>query len=166
GLLTTLPTEGAPAGANIYTHSVLSGGTLGVGTYNYIVTAVNAAGESKRGNIYQVTTGSAGTIRISWEPIVNATSYRVYRYIGTGDPNLMDINNFAFLAELGDNSSSFDDAGQYSPDAARKPPATSDAKLMCLTCHYAHGSKATDTQNSISLKRLSNFGVCQDCHKK
>ncbi len=166
GLLTTLPTEGVPSGANIYTHSVLSGGSLGAGTYNYIVTAVNAAGESKRGNIYQVTTGSAGTIRISWEPIINATNYRVYRYIGTGDPNLMDINNFAFLAELGDNSASFDDAGQYTPDPARKPPATADAKLMCLTCHYAHGTKATDTQNSISLKRLSNFGVCQDCHKK
>ena len=167
GLLTTLPTEGTPTGANIINQAVFSGGSLSVNTYNYTVTAVNAAGESKYGNIYQVTTGAANSaIRISWEPVTNAVNYRVYRYVGAGDPKLMDINNFAFLIELGDNSASFDDAGQYTPDITRKPPATSNAKLMCLTCHYAHGTKATDTQNSIRLKRLNNFGVCEDCHKK
>ena len=59
-------------------------------------------------------------------------------------------------------------------------------KLMCLTCHYPHGTDVTgqdlrsgqelsafDKDNSGSyndystmLKRRPYYGVCQDCHKK
>lgn len=55
--------------------------------------------------------------------------------------------------------------------------------MMCLTCHYAHGSKAEMGTNSgavpwpggsttpdgsarSSLLRLDNRGVCQDCHQR
>ncbi|MHB1654007.1 MAG: cytochrome c3 family protein [Desulfitobacteriaceae bacterium] len=54
-------------------------------------------------------------------------------------------------------------------------------KMVCLTCHYAHGTVAGDstvstvvsgdgstlkTQISSTLKRLDGMGVCEDCHKK
>lgn len=47
-------------------------------------------------------------------------------------------------------------------------------KVVCLTCHFAHGSVATGTASSsvggnpasTMLKRLDNMGVCEDCHKK
>lgn len=46
--------------------------------------------------------------------------------------------------------------------------------VICLTCHYAHGTTATQgtysaaaSQNSSSaLLRISNRGVCQVCHQK
>ncbi|KUO73955.1 MAG: hypothetical protein APF81_24595 [Desulfosporosinus sp. BRH_c37] len=54
-------------------------------------------------------------------------------------------------------------------------------KMMCLTCHYSHGSLVKDTNISTvvagdgtsietkvssNLKRLEGMNVCQDCHKK
>lgn len=54
-------------------------------------------------------------------------------------------------------------------------------KIVCLTCHYAHGTVASDstvstvvsgdgstlkTQISTTLKRMDGMGVCEDCHKK
>ena len=45
--------------------------------------------------------------------------------------------------------------------------------LTCLTCHQAHGTRATMTNmskvgpaNSSTLLRLNNRGVCQDCHQR
>lgn len=54
-------------------------------------------------------------------------------------------------------------------------------KMMCLTCHYSHGSTVKDsnvstvvagdgtslkTNLSSDLKRMEGMNVCQDCHKK
>ena len=54
-------------------------------------------------------------------------------------------------------------------------------KMMCLTCHYSHGSTVKDTNVSTvvagdgtsldakvssDLKRSEGMNVCQDCHKK
>jgi predicted CXXCH cytochrome family protein len=47
-------------------------------------------------------------------------------------------------------------------------------KVVCLTCHFAHGTVATGTASSsvtgnpasTMLKRMDNMGVCEDCHKK
>jgi len=46
-------------------------------------------------------------------------------------------------------------------------------KIICLTCHQAHGTAATANDkstvapaNSATLLRLDNRGVCQDCHQK
>lgn len=56
-----------------------------------------------------------------------------------------------------------------------------DDQLVCLTCHRAHGTTATDggayssgvtppagviDNNRSYLLRMSNRGVCQDCHQK
>lgn len=53
--------------------------------------------------------------------------------------------------------------------------------VVCLTCHYAHGTVAQDanvstvvagdgttttTSVSTALKRMDGMGICQDCHKK
>ena len=65
------------------------------------------------------------------------------------------------------------------------PPTTApdNRSMVCLTCHYAHGSKASMGTNSgavawpggvttpngnsrSSLLRLDNRGVCENCHAK
>lgn len=57
-----------------------SGGTLAAGTYYYKVTALNAQGEtigSTEANA--TTTGSTGSVALSWTAVSGATSYKVYR---------------------------------------------------------------------------------------
>ncbi len=54
--------------------------------------------------------------------------------------------------------------------------SAANEQVMCLTCHYAHGTKAyssitfnrTDgtTSNSSTLLRLDERGVCEACHNK
>jgi len=46
-------------------------------------------------------------------------------------------------------------------------------KMVCLTCHQAHGSSASMSVNSTvlpasssTLLRMNERGVCQDCHQK
>ncbi|MDI6811989.1 MAG: cytochrome c3 family protein [Desulfitobacteriaceae bacterium] len=46
-------------------------------------------------------------------------------------------------------------------------------KVMCLTCHYAHGTDdafaggtTSDTGRSTALKRQVNMSVCETCHQK
>ncbi|GAB4257270.1 Ig-like domain-containing protein [Thermincola ferriacetica] len=166
GLYTTLPTEGAPTGANLTNYEILDGGYLGPATYNYIVTARNAVGESVYGSILQVTNGAAGQkIKIFWEPITNAYKYRIYRYVGPLDVKKADVSKFSFLAEVGDAPTSFVDDGSYTPDVAVHPPTTSNAKINCLTCHYSHGTTAV-ADGPTRLRRLDYNGVCEDCHKK
>ncbi|MFZ5640792.1 MAG: cytochrome c3 family protein [Bacillota bacterium] len=56
-------------------------------------------------------------------------------------------------------------------------PAYASPQLVCVSCHYAHGTVVTGTNptyegaaggtdNSTMLKRLPNMQVCEDCHKK
>ncbi len=67
--------------------------------------------------------------------------------------------------------------------AAPVASPTDNRSMVCLTCHYAHGSKAAMGTNSgvvawpggtttpngnarSSLLRLDNRGVCENCHQK
>lgn len=165
GLYTTLPTEGAPTGANVNNYEILPGGTLSANTYNYIVTGKNGVGESVYGNVLQVTTVDENKkIKIYWETISNAYKYRIYRYVGTMDTSNFDVSNFDFMAEVDDYPASFTDDGSYTPTSTN-PPTTSDAKIMCLTCHFSHGTTAV-AEEPTRLRRLDYNGVCEDCHKK
>lgn len=165
GLYTTLPTEGAPTGANVNNYEILPGGTLSANSYNYIVTGENGVGESVYGNVLQVTTfADAQKIKIHWEPITNAYKYKIYRYVGTMNASAFDVSNFDFMAEVDDYPTSFTDDGSITPTSTH-PPITSNAKIMCLTCHYSHGTTAV-AEEPTRLRRLDYNGVCEDCHKK
>jgi len=166
GLYTTLPTLGPPTGANITNYTVFSGGSLPANTYNYVVTAKNAVGESVYGNILQVPNVPAGSrIQIRWERIENAYKYRIYRYAGAGDPNSMDVTQFRLVAEVPDSPQEYIDNVTSLQD--QSPPMTSTAKVTCITCHYVHGTPAVaENGEPTRLRRYDNDGVCQDCHKK
>jgi hypothetical protein len=64
------------------------GGTLGAGTYYYVVTAIVPSGETKKSiEMSVVTTGATSSNTINWQAVSGATSYRVYRGIGAGLEN-------------------------------------------------------------------------------
>jgi len=62
-----------------------SGGTILAGTYKYIVTAINANGETTQSNEQTiVTTGSVSTVTVTWLTVVGATGYKLYKTAAGG----------------------------------------------------------------------------------
>lgn len=61
----------------------MSGGTLATNTYYYVITAVNAVGETVGSIERSVSvTGPTGSVGITWGTVSTATGYRVYRSSG------------------------------------------------------------------------------------
>ena len=180
-LFTTLPTQGVPSGAYPNPNSKVfsTGGSLTSGTYYYLVTAGNELGESHQGYIKKMSvTEDNSRITLEWDEISNATSYYVYRAKrNTAEPTLSDFKLIAntleqknkFVFNNDKNTILFSDVflslGTKSPPAINSQGADS-SKMVCITCHYAHGAPKNDISSKSNLKRKNNSGVCQDCHKK
>ncbi len=75
--------------------AAITGGSMADGTYYYIVTALNALGETVKGAESAAKTISGGTghgsVPLTWATVAGATSYRVYR---TTTPGVYSNVNF------------------------------------------------------------------------
>lgn len=93
-----------------------TGGTLAAGTYSYRVSALNLLGETLASTAATgTTTGSTGSITISWPSVPGASAYKVYGRTG-GSELLMATN----VATGGVNRPlcSFIDTGSITPAGA------------------------------------------------
>jgi hypothetical protein len=62
-----------------------SGGTITAGTYRYVVTAINANGETLASNEQTiVTTGSTSTVTVTWAAVPGATGFNLYKTAAGG----------------------------------------------------------------------------------
>lgn len=62
-----------------------SGGTITAGTYRYVVTAINANGETTASNEQTITTtGSTSTVTVTWAAVAGATGYKLYKTAAGG----------------------------------------------------------------------------------
>jgi hypothetical protein len=62
-----------------------TGGTITAGTYKYIVTAINAVGETNISNEQTITTtGSTSTVTVTWGAVTGATGYNLYKTAAGG----------------------------------------------------------------------------------
>src|SRR6201992_1918191 len=62
-----------------------TGGTITAGTYKYIVTALNALGETMGSNEQTITTtGSTSTVTVTWATVTGATGYNLYKTASGG----------------------------------------------------------------------------------
>lgn len=62
-----------------------TGGTITAGTYKYVVTAINAVGETMASNEQTVTTtGSTSTVTVTWTAVTGATGYNLYKTTSGG----------------------------------------------------------------------------------
>lgn len=62
-----------------------TGGTITAGTYKYILTAINANGETTQSNEQTiVTTGSTSTVTVTWGAVTGATGYKLYKTAAGG----------------------------------------------------------------------------------
>lgn len=195
-LFTTLPTQGVPSGVyplpTSFVDNVTS--TLVKNKYWYLVTAKNMLGESHQGYIKGIEVDPAVSKRrvvLEFPTITNALTYRVYRATtasGTATAPT-DLNQYTLISD--DNITTdftydpatkkirFTDAGRSQVSTEKPPEINKQApvnasgigvnapKIMCLTCHFSHGTKTHDYFTGESkLKRQNSMGVCQDCHKK
>ncbi|HJT30698.1 MAG TPA: hypothetical protein VJ783_01440, partial [Pirellulales bacterium] len=96
-------------------------GSLPPGTYDYVVTAVNAQGETLASN---ELSGTAATpdfeMQLTWTPVSGATGYHIYRGTASGQEN-------SLIASLPASATQFIDNGTET-DIAGSPPAASTAQ--------------------------------------
>lgn len=59
-------------------------GSLGAGTYKWVVTAVNAAGETLASNEVTATVGASASMPLTWAAVNGAVTYNVYRTAAGG----------------------------------------------------------------------------------
>lgn len=125
----------APPVQSAATTSVVGGTGLAAATaYFYVITALNAAGESLQSNESTVTTG-AGTLNsntLTWAASTGATNYRVYRGTTAG------VENVFYAAG---NVLSYVDTGAAS--SAGAPPTTTETAYTKVTSVATVGVGAT-----------------------
>jgi hypothetical protein len=111
----------APPARPVATPST-TGGTLAAGTYFYRVTALNASGETVGSlEAFAITTGSTGSVALSWPAVTGATSYRVYGraqgaqalYFNTAIPSFTDTGGLSADPNLVTNPSVETDLAGY-----------------------------------------------------
>ena len=97
--------------------SVTNGGTAGTTTYNYEITAVNAAGETVASGVGTTATGNATLSAtnyniLNWTNVANATSYNIYRDVA---------GTYEYIGNIA--TAPFNDIGQAA--TAKVAPTTS-----------------------------------------
>lgn len=76
----------APVQSALTTSTAGGTGLTAATAYFYVVTALNAAGQTVKSNEQTVTTGAGATnsVVVSWAAVSGATGYRIYRGTATG----------------------------------------------------------------------------------
>jgi hypothetical protein len=111
----------------------LVSGSLGAGTYAYRVSAVMAAGndnvdgESLPSDSESMRLGSSGGVRLTWQAVDQAASYRIYR---TATAN--ELAGTEVLIATGIVDTSFDDDGSAAPGVVKPLPPGSTGVWMAM----------------------------------
>lgn len=113
-----------------------AGGTLASDTYEYVVTATSATGESLPSSQVSATVvatgpGATGSVDLSWTPVTGATGYKIYGR-QAGALGLIGTN------AVGDTT--FTDTGAVVPAAAPPTEDTSNSAPVGESWIYVTGS--------------------------
>lgn len=115
-----------------------SGGALPAGTYFYVVTVVNAAGESGGSAEVSVTvTGTTSQVHLDWAtgaPTVGVTAFNIYRSTVAGDET--------FLKSVAAGVTNADDTGSVTPTPGLTP--TGDNQTASVTLPVSAVVPGTD----------------------
>ena len=135
-------------------------GNLLAGTYEYVVAAIGATGESLASAPLTVVIGGASTtntVTLRWSPVNGAIGYRVYgRAAGTP----------LFLDQVGSASFEYTDHGAITPDADR-PPITSALDMAPASPNFTlfvydldvSSTRAVETYNCSLTEQTDETGL-------
>jgi hypothetical protein len=102
-----------------------SGGTISAGTYKYIVTAINANGETSASNEQTITTtGSASTVTVTWVAVTGATGYKLYKTSAGGSTGTELLYKTVGLVTTDTDTSPGSPAGAFPTTNSATSPLT------------------------------------------
>lgn len=118
----TIPETFLPAPQNLIDDPLSNGGSFAAGSYYWVVTATNDAGETVPSNEVTATlSGTQSSVGLGWNPVVGASGYNVYRGSNTsGTP--VTVDSGASGSKIGNASGS--------------------TSSLTATCTYTKGSTA------------------------
>ena len=147
---TALVTPAAPT-----TGTPVAGGTLGAGTYNWVVTAIQ--GQKGTGLVSgfvpaqtlasaqsaAVVLGSANIVPVAWTPVLNATGYRLYRTANGG-------STWALIAETNATVTTYQDNGSVITGSISLP-ATNTTATQCIVLPFDASGIFPNLSSSLSI---------------
>lgn len=87
--------------------ALTTGGTLAAATYFWVITALNASGQSMASNeVTATTTGSTSSATLGWNQMLGATSYRVWRGTTSGSENVYYTTTATSFVDTGASGTS------------------------------------------------------------
>lgn len=119
-----------------------TGGTLAAGTYYYWVTAMTEVGETTVSPVRSATTtGSTGSVALTWTNITGAIGYRVYRgNASTAVPRLIGSSQGGAFTDTGAGGNT---GAPTQPTAIFFPPKVNTARTTTATRREATATDAT-----------------------
>ena len=131
----------------------VGGGTLAAGTYSYLVTAVNALGETTVSTVlYIIVDGTNSAVLLSWNPVPGANSYKIY---GAGDPAL-GLDTFSLLVQT--VLPGYLDDGSETVDGVTHPPTINTTGLPPDYLNPTHFIRYRDRLGELTKVVLDGFG--------
>lgn len=140
-----------------------AGGTLGVGTYYYDVSATNTFGETTPAEASIATTVSGQEVTVSWGAVTNATAYRVYRGTvpnSTGGPSapLLIADNITALTYTDLGAAPIDTTKHPSGQNTTRSPFAYEIDVLLAQITPAHLNLVVGYASGF-LVDISQLGV-------
>lgn len=126
-----------PSGFGATGHT--TGGTLAAGTYYYVVTAVNPAGETTVSAEQSATvTGTTASVSLACSAVTGAASYNWYRGTTSGGENKLLANTTGIT---------YTDTG--TAGTTQSPPGTNTASTFVYSAAFTGGAQSVSGSNPI-----------------
>jgi hypothetical protein len=136
-----------------------AGGTLGAGTYFYVVTAIDGVGGETPASVEaNVAIAANHKVSLTWTAVTNATGYNVYRGTSTGNDFLM------FAAGLPVTTNSFTDDGSATVGVLYNLLASPNGAFTTYRIVGGHVGQETDfTTTGPNALNLGNVFTVAGC---
>lgn len=138
---------------NGMTSEATTGGILVPGIYSYVVTAINAVGETTSTNVhYIIVDGVNNAVLLTWNPVPGATGYKIY----TGNDPTTGLGPYGYLDEV--VLPGYLDAGGLAPDMGDEPPTANTTGSPPNYLNPTHFIRYRDRLGELTRVVLDGFG--------
>ncbi len=129
-----------------------SGGSLAAGTYYYVITGTNSAGQTTTSIERAAAVGANGSVDLSWTPSVQVTQYNIYRSQtqGGGYQLITSVTN-----DIANPSTGFTDNGSFAPQSQSPPMYYAPGSLSNWYSAFLHLNSTNNPTTGVSINSLA-----------